>query len=254
LEAKVGGDAFKLNQQNFELVYELEIWVETSEVTSCGHFWDLFSCLVVMGQEKAQTGKTCADSTHSSARIQSTRSENNLIASMGHDWPACFFGSPDENQAACKEEGFSTCKSYERWIGTRGRKAYRDLLFDRLTNFIIGLKAALKWVPGNPSWKAEAGLLLDKVMTQFGALTTFIESFYQKLTSVSKFTETRAWSLVGRCVGTLFEVQVRHQSEAALVEESVSLRNKSAVIGTVLKCHSIVESLCRWVSRRIPSL
>jgi hypothetical protein len=35
---------------------------------------------------------------------------------------------------------------------------------------------------------------------------------------------------------------VFHCSAAALVEEAVPLRNKAAVIGTVLKCHSVVES------------
>jgi hypothetical protein len=194
-----------------------------------------------MNQEKAQTGKARAYATYSSTRIKSTRFENNLVASMGHGWPACFFSSPCEDQPATKEEGFTTCKSWGQWIGTGGRKAYKDVLGDRLKNFIIGIKGVLERVPGKPAWVRDARLLLDNVISQFGALCTFIESFYQSLRSVSKFPAGRAWSLVGRCVGSIFGLQVKHRSQAALLEETETLSNKAAVIGSVLKCHQVVQ-------------
>jgi hypothetical protein len=52
VESKVGGDAYRLNDQHFGSLYELELWVEESQVPSCGHFWDLFSSLVAMRATK----------------------------------------------------------------------------------------------------------------------------------------------------------------------------------------------------------
>jgi hypothetical protein len=120
-------------------------------------------------------------------------------------------------------------------------QSLQDVLGDRLKNFIIGIKGVLERVPGKPAWVRDAHLLLDNVISQFGALCTFIESFYQSLTSVSKFPATRAWSLVGRCVGSIFGLQVKHRSQAALLEETETLSNKAAVIGSVLKCHQVVQ-------------
>jgi hypothetical protein len=105
-----------------------------------------------MNQEKAQTGKARADSTYSSTRIKSTRFKNNLVASMGHDWSACFFSASTDDQVATKEEGFSTCKSFGQWIGTGGRKAYKDIFGERLKNFVSGIKGVLDRVPGKPGW------------------------------------------------------------------------------------------------------
>jgi hypothetical protein len=138
--------------------------------------------------------------------MKSTPAENNLIASMRHDWPSCFFSLTDDTQIATRQAGFTTCTSYDHWIGTGARKAYRDVLTNRLKNFIIGLKGSLDRGAGQPLWKLAARTLLDRVLSQFGALTTFIESFYQTLTSVSHFSGDRAWGLVGRCVGSIFEV------------------------------------------------
>jgi hypothetical protein len=241
LETKIGGEAFVMHDRNFGSLYELELWVEETEIPSCGLFWDLFSTLVVMNQEKAQTGKARADSTYSSTRIKSTRLENNLVAAMGHDWPACFFSATTDDQVATKEEGFSTCKSFAQWIGAGGRKAYKDILGERLKHFISGIKGVLDRIPGKPEWVRDARLLLDNIVSQFGALCTFIESFYQSLTSVSKFPTGRAWSLVGRCVGSIFELQVKHRSQSALLEETETLSNKAAVIGSVLKCHQVID-------------
>jgi hypothetical protein len=88
LETKIGGEVFVMHDQRFGSLYELELWVEEAEVPSCGLFWDLFSVLVimnqemaqtgkarvlvVMNQEMAQTGKARVDSTYSSTRIKST--------------------------------------------------------------------------------------------------------------------------------------------------------------------------------------
>ena len=47
--------AFSTHQYKFSSHGDVKKWIEDNDVESCGIYWDLFGCLVKMG-EKKQTG------------------------------------------------------------------------------------------------------------------------------------------------------------------------------------------------------
>jgi hypothetical protein len=239
LESSVGGSSFEVHGMSFGSIEELELWVEEEKILSCGFFVDLFSALVGMMQESRQTGKERADSNYSSKRTNTTRFEDKLVASMGHDLPGCFFKVDEGTGTFVKEEGFSLCKTYKQWIGSNGVKGYKNVLLDKLKNYLAGVRGAISRFIGG--WADKARLLLSDVETQYLALSGFVEQFQIELTSVSNFSESRAWALVGRCVGAVFETQVRIRSETVLLEDTSRLGSKAKIIGTVLQCHRMFE-------------
>jgi hypothetical protein len=91
IERQGGSDCIHLNDKKFGSTFDLESWVKDQEIPSCGLFWDLFSCLAVMGHGKQQTGKERVDSKYSSQRTKTTQFEDDLLASMGHEYPSCLF-------------------------------------------------------------------------------------------------------------------------------------------------------------------
>jgi hypothetical protein len=190
--------------------------------------------------KKKQTGKDLADSKYSSQRTKTTRFEDDLLASMGHEYPSCLFKADDLDDVATKEFGFTTCTSYTHWIGAGAKQSYKRILSNRLEVYVTGVKGVLKRYPsGSVYWADQARTLLDKVVAQFVSLCSFIETFYKELTEISRFKAISAWGLVGRCVGAIFADQVRVRSTAALLEDTSTLRNKTAVIATILKCHEV---------------
>ena len=56
-------------------------WIEEKEIQSCGHYWDLFSCLIKMGV-KNQSGTEQAQEAYAAARLKATPLELDLSSSM----------------------------------------------------------------------------------------------------------------------------------------------------------------------------
>jgi hypothetical protein len=151
-----------------------------------------------MSHGKQQTGKERADSKYLSQRTKTTRFEDDLLSSMGHEYPSCLFRAKVEDSVATKEFGFTTCTSYTHWIGAGAKKSYKHILASRLEVYVTGVKGVLRRYPsGAVYWADQARLLLDKVMAQFISLCSFIETFYKELTEISRFKAQSAWGLVG---------------------------------------------------------
>ena len=70
---------------------DLELWITSEEVPTCGVFWDLFSALIAIDSGKRLTGKELADTNFSASRTKTTPFENDLVATMSHDLPGVFF-------------------------------------------------------------------------------------------------------------------------------------------------------------------
>lgn len=104
-----------------------------------------------------------------------------------------------------------------------------------------GIKGELRAYPVGTAWADQARFLLERVRAQFSELCSFIETYYTDLTQKSRFKAGRAWGLVGRCVGAVFEGQVSIRAVAAMLDDLNSLPSKTLVIGSVLKCHAIIR-------------
>ena len=127
---------------------------------------------------------------------------------MSHGLPGVFFHETADGLLASKEEGFTKCKSYDQWMGSTLNKPYKQILHERLRNFVSSIWGATQLEPGVGQLLATT--MLDKLSTQFHELASFIQAFYSELTDVSKFDKDRAWVLVGRCVGAIFEDQRKY--------------------------------------------
>ena len=91
LEGRSGSQCYKFGHDNFwNSDDDLEYWITTNEIPSCGVFWDLFSALVAIDGGKKPTGKELADTNFSASRTKTTPFENDLVASMSHDLPGVF--------------------------------------------------------------------------------------------------------------------------------------------------------------------
>jgi hypothetical protein len=71
MESRVSDESFEMDGHVFLSMNDVKLWRVANDVKSCGMFWDLFSCLVVMAP-KEQTGKDKANETFSSQRMQTT--------------------------------------------------------------------------------------------------------------------------------------------------------------------------------------
>ena len=77
-------------------------------------------------------------------------------------------------------------------------------------------------------------------------------NFYSKLTQVSKFQGDRAWVLVGRCVGTIFEDQRKYRARAEKVGLLTTSQAKALVLSAVLKSHEVMEDFLKAGFRSHP--
>ena len=97
-----------------------------------------------------------------------------------------------------------------------------------------------------------ATTMLDKLSTQFHELASFIQAFHSELTDVSKFHKDRAWVLVGRCVGAIFEDQRKYRARAEKVGSMVTSSGKALVLSAVLKSHEVMEDFLKAGFRAHP--
>jgi hypothetical protein len=161
IESRVSDESFQLNKCVFASEAEVRIWCKDQGVPSCGHFWDLFSVLVVM-QPKNQTGKERADENYSSQRTSSTTFENNLGASMSHERPTSLYGKKDgTGDLALLEDGFGACLTYLKW--TSGSESFKSRTTGKLKYFCDGVLGSLSGQRGE--WVSLARALLSEIKT-----------------------------------------------------------------------------------------
>ena len=218
---------------------DLESWFEEELPRSCGVFWDLFSALVYIAEVKKPTGKELADTNYSATRTHTTPFENDLVASMSHDLPGVFFHETTHGMIASKEEGFTRCKSYAQWMGSSANKPYKRLVQERLQHFVTSIRGTMRGGSGN--WFLIADTMLNNLVTQFHELSGFIQGFYNELIQVSQFKPERAWVLVGRCVGAVFEDQRKYRAKAEKIVSLTTVSGKAQLFSAVLKSHEIME-------------
>jgi hypothetical protein len=213
IEDRVSDTGFELDDFNFSSKAELRKIVIEETVPSAGQCWDLFSVLVVMKPKKLR-GKEVADNRFSAERVSTTTLENDLAASMSHDQPGLLFGLEGGETAAARGSSDvplllevdwervrviqATCPSYSKWIG-KGCESYKLKLTKLLKNYSAGVRGPL--APGSVGRGGTlVRTLLSALQDQWSALVAFIDTFVQELVEVSKFTHSKAYLLVGRCV------------------------------------------------------
>ena len=135
-------------------------------------------------------------------------------------------------------------------MGSSANKAYKRLLQERLQHFIASVRGKMRTAP--EPWHTLAHTMLDNVGTQFHELSSFIQQFYAELTQVSKFQDARAWTLVGRCVGAVFEDQRRYRANAEKVGSLSQASAKAQVLGAVLKSHAVMDDFLQAGFRSHP--
>jgi hypothetical protein len=248
MEGRVTNDSFRLNQFTFSTFYEVKTWCEENYVTTYGTFWDLFSVLVAM-KPKYQTGKDMADERYSSARIKSTPFENDLAASMSHPRPLALFGTKG-GQLASMNEGFGACPTYEQWVGS-GCDSVKAILTTQLNNYCVGVNGTLDYShPATPFITA----LLTEVQSQWNHMVSCIETFHNDLLYVAKFTKAKAWQLLGRTMGAVFEAMSGPRAEVARLADGQDLHSKASLIWAVLRCHRIMQQFIDVKFRGHPAI
>ena len=71
LEGKTGSQNYSFSfTHTWNSDDDLELWVTTEQVPTCGVFWDLFSALVAIDGGKRPTGKELADTNFSASRTK----------------------------------------------------------------------------------------------------------------------------------------------------------------------------------------
>ena len=235
MEGRVTDASFRLNQFTFSTFYEVKTWCEENSVTTYGTFWDLSSVLVAM-KPKYQTGKDMADERYSSARIKSTPFENDLLASMSHPRPLALFGKKG-GELAGMNEGFGACQTYEQWVGS-GCDSVKAILTTQLMNFCAGVVGTLDFAHPATSFITA---LLTEVQLQWNHMVACIETFHNDLLYVAKFTKAKAWQLLGRTIGAIFEAMAGPRAEVARLSDGTDLHSKASLIWAVLRCHRIMQ-------------
>jgi hypothetical protein len=226
---------FELDDFHFGSKAELRKFVVDEKVPSAGLFWDLFSDMVVM-EPKRMTGKEVTDNRYSADRVSTTTLENDLAVSMSHDQPALLFGTTG-GQTAPADKGLAACGSYGKWI-SKGCEAYKQKLGKLLKNYTAGIRGSL--MTGGRG-NALVRSLLSAVQDQWNSLVAFINTFHQELVEVAKFTPSKAYLMIGRCVRAVFETMVPYRASVALLNDPGLLENKVAYIWAVLQCHRIMQ-------------
>jgi hypothetical protein len=182
----------------------------------------LFSVLVVMKPKKL-TGKEVADNRFSAERVSTTTLENDLAASMSHDQPGLLFGL-EGGATAAADKGLAACPSYSKWIG-KGCELYKLKLTKLLKNYSTGVRGNL--APGSVGRGGTlVRTLLSALQDQWSALVAFIDTFVQELVEVSKFTPSKAYLLVGRCVRAVFDTMAPYRAEVSLLTYPGALEGK----------------------------
>jgi hypothetical protein len=231
----VSDTGFELDEFHFGSKAELRNCIVEEKVSSAGLFWNLFSILVVM-KPKKMTGKEVADNRYSAIRVSRTILENDLAASMSHDQPALLFGTAD-GQTASAEEGLAASLSYAKWIG-KGCESYKLKLTKLLKNYAAGVRGS---VDGEGRGSALVRSLLSSVLDQWSSLISFVDTFHQGLVEVARFTPSKAYLLIGRCVWAVFETMVPYRAQVALLNDPGLLEHKVSYIWAVLQCHRIMQ-------------
>jgi hypothetical protein len=250
IEDRVSDAGFEFDDFSFSSEAELRNFVIEKKVPSAGQCWDLFSVLVVMKPKKL-TGKEGAGNRFSAERVSTSTLENDLAASMSHDQPGLLFGLEGGSTAAA-DEGFAACRSYSKWIG-KGCKSYKLKLGKLLKNYSAGVRGLL--APGSVGRGSTlVRTLLSALQDQWSTLVAFMGTFVQELVEVSKFTPSKAYLLVGRCVRAVFETMVPYRAEVSLLTDPGALDEKVSFIWAVLQCHRIMQQFLAVAFRGHPSI
>jgi hypothetical protein len=97
--------------------------------------------------------------------------------------------------------------------------------------------------------------LYFNIQDQWSALlVAFMDTFVQELVEVSKFTPSKAYLLVGRCVRAVFETMVPYRAEVSLLTDPGTLDEKVSFIWAVLQCHRIMQQFLAVDFRGHPSI
>lgn len=231
LESYRGEVIYSTHKYKFTSQADVIKWIEDNNIQSCGHYWDLFSCLIKMGV-KNQSGTEQAQETFAAARLQSTPLELDLSSSMTFNRPLLLF------EKEPKEVDTLKCPDHDSWIGQGGRVSIQDTISADVSRMVSGIRGRLKSQPGDT---ALAETLLDNIEVQFFKLMIFVEGFYKELTTIANFPKVSAWKLVGRCLGGFFQSMVAIRSEVARINEFQQVDRKAQMIWVVLRCHAVVE-------------
>ena len=236
IESRVSGESVSISNGEFIFTSEIEVglWLENEGNSSMGIFWDIFSALVAMAPKRL-SGKERADQQYSSGRINTTSAENELAASMAYERPQTLYG--DKNGNICSwEDGFGSCKTHDNWI--LGSQSFKTVTTKTLKKFLSGIAGSISFKDGGSSL---AKVLLNEVSSQWNEVTAFIDSFFQDLTETAHFPKQKAWTLVGQCCGSIFDVMEPYRAVVSQLEDLNSLASRAKFLWCTLQCHRVMQ-------------
>ena len=196
-----------------------------------GVYVDIMSLMIIM-VTKQLSGKEQADKQYSSTRIDRSSLESELIASVSHEAPGCFFSAKMGGSELTETiDGFGApMGSYEIW--DVGSSCQRIQLTKLLTRKVKALTKLLTTrAPGDRLAKE----LLDQAEKQVIQLMLFITNFNQDLVNSCHFTPKAAWGLVGRCVRAIFTHLHGIRVELGECETFTSVDEKAEFAHTMIR-------------------
>ena len=190
-----------------------------------------------MEEEKA--GRDILDKKYSAQRANLSSMETKLLATVTHFRPGVLFGGKGRNINALQSGGDSleAYKNYQRYIGD-GVSSYSQSVGALLHGHLSAVHGMIDPAEGDSQI---AHYLPDAIQSQWLAFNSHIERFNTKLASVAKFTPANAWRLIGRTLGTIFELQQPYQHKIRMIFDLSTPANMASVLWAVLQCHRVVN-------------
>jgi hypothetical protein len=233
IEGRGAGETVTIDGQVFCSQGEVKEWLDKNGITGVGVFWDLFSVMCCM-RPKKHTGKERSDETYSAHRTHSTTLGNDLCAAMSHLRPEVLYAKRGTGSLEPLENGFGACASFRQWgLGSESYKKQLSTMLDKFISGVLGNMAT-----HGPA-RQLANALMANVRMQWSNMCTYIDSFYGELTGEAAFDPTKAWKLVGRCVGTLFAALDPYRAPVSMLESLGTADNQAACLWAVLQCHRV---------------
>jgi hypothetical protein len=147
-------------------------------------------------------------------------------------------------------DGFGACPTYEQWVGS-GCDSVKVMLTTQLNNYCAGVSGTLDFAhPATPFVTA----LLSAVQAQWNHMCSCIDTFHNDLLYIAHFTKPKAWQLLGRTMGAVFDAMAAPRAEVARMSGGQDLHSKASLIWAVLRCHRIMQQFIEVKFRGHPAI
>mmetsp|Transcript_17572 Transcript_17572/g.49641 ORF Transcript_17572/g.49641 Transcript_17572/m.49641 type:complete len:747 (+) Transcript_17572:8178-10418(+) len=238
LEDRFTEQSYTVGTTTFSSQADVAEWIKDNNITDVGLFWDLFSAMVAMQFKRQQTGKELADTSYSSKRVGTSVQESDLLAAMGHPLPSRLFAKDGTGKAVSWDEGLAAAPTWKDWM--TGEFSEKVKVNREFRGYIHGISGSYTKNQTAASMLLEHHLRV-RMHAQWDAISSFMESYFLRLTDSANFSKANSWLLVGRCVGAIFTSLTPPRDLVAQFGDLSREEYKVKMLWSVLQCHRMLD-------------